>query len=100
MAKWVLVIDDLHLIDSLENRDILCEMIRTHKQRHFILIGRGSVHGWLRPFQFAGIMESFDMSNLMLDKTCVKAFAKAYGVSITHTKIVKHLNKKSGGRYL
>lgn len=83
----VLIIDDLHVIENRQDKDLLCEMIRTRKQMHFILLSRGSIPGWLMSFQLAGIMESFEMSDLILDKTCIKTIAKSYEISITNAEI-------------
>lgn len=82
-----LIVEDLQLLEDGAPRQALCELIRTQKNRHFVLLSRGTVPGWLMPFQFAGVMESFPIEDFMLDKTGAKTLAAAYGVSLSAAEI-------------
>lgn len=92
----VLVVDDLHLLEDGAPKEALCELLRTQKQRRFVLLTRGAVPGWLMPFQFAGVMESFQMDDLLLDKASAKALATAYGVTLTDAELGAMLGDTRG----
>lgn len=92
----VLAVDDLHLMEDSGDKETLCELIRTERERHFVLLTRGAIPGWLMPFQFAGVMESFGLEDLLLDKAAAKALAEAYGVSLTGTELSAMLSDTKG----
>jgi LuxR family maltose regulon positive regulatory protein len=92
----VLLVDDLHLLEGSEAPQALCKLIRTRQETHFVLLSRGAVPGWLMPFQFAGIMESFTIEDLLLDKTSIETLAAAYGVSLTSAETAAILKDTRG----
>lgn len=92
----VLLIDDLHLLTDSDIKHALCERIRLEKDKHFVFLTRGAIPGWLMPFQFAGIMESFGIEDLFLDKAAATALAEAYGVSLSYAELGAVLNDTNG----
>ncbi|MEG1683991.1 MAG: hypothetical protein RR295_09165, partial [Oscillospiraceae bacterium] len=91
-----LVVDNLHLLENSIHKETLCEWIRTQKGQHFILLTRGAIPGWLMPFQLAGVMESFGLEDLLLDKAAAKALSDAWGVSLTDTELGAMLSDTLG----
>ena len=78
----VLAVDDLHLMEDSGDKETLCELIRTERERHFVLLTWGAIPGWLMPFQFAGVMESFGLEDLLLDKAAAKVPHDTHGASL------------------
>lgn len=77
-----ILVDDLqYLIDS--EREVLCDLIRTRKDLHFVLIGRGHIPGWLMPFQFAGLLLTVDTQMLNFDRASSQRMLESRGIVVT-----------------
>lgn len=84
----VLLVDDFQCLKDIEQQLALCELIRSTSNLRFVLLSRGRTPGWLMPFQFAGIMETFEMGTLMFDRAAVQELLTAYGITeVTDTEV-------------
>lgn len=77
----VLLVDDFQFLKDNEQQQALCELIRSSQNLRFVLLSRGKTPGWMMPFQFAGIMESFEMETLLFNRAAVQELLTAYGIT-------------------
>lgn len=77
----VFLLDDLQYLKDADDQKALCELIRTEPKRHFVLLSRGGIPGWLMPFQFAGYMEIFEMESLLFDRKAFKELLTAHSIT-------------------
>lgn len=85
-AWEVLLVDDFQQLRE-DEAQVLCDLIRTHPDRRFVLLSRGVVPGWLEPFRFTGLMLVLEANDLLFDReTTAKALA-AFGVHPTGTEL-------------
>lgn len=77
------LVDDLQYLLERERREALCSMIRTRPDLHFVLLSRGSIPGWLMPFQFAGIMLILETPALNFDRAASQRMLEAHGIFVS-----------------
>ena len=75
------VLDDLQLVTESALQQAVCAFLRENADVRFLLLSRAPLPGWLMPFQFAGVMESFDIGDFLLDRAGSLALLEAGGVS-------------------
>ena len=86
-GTWdVLVLDQLQNLPE-EQRDSLCQLLRTVAERRFVLLSRGCLPGWLSPFQFSGLLRVFTAADLALDRTGTAELLAQYGVTLSDTEL-------------
>ena len=74
----VVMIDDLqYLLDSHQQK-LLCDLIRSRTDLHFVLLGRGRVPGWLMPFQLVGAMIVIESPGLSFDRGTTHRMLESY----------------------
>ena len=86
-GTWeVLVLDQLQNLPE-EQQDSLCQLLRTAAARRFVLLSRGSLPGWLTPFQFSGLLRVFTAADLALDRAGTAELLAQYGVTLSDTDL-------------
>lgn len=88
----ILVIDDLQMIQNAEDYQTLCNIIRNHAQKRFILLTRGMIPGALIPFRISGLLTEIEEGELFFDKETVLNFLKEYGVQLSDLQINSVMN--------
>ena len=91
-----LIVDDLHNLVRERDQETLCDLIREHTRRRFVLLSRGMVPGWLLPFQFAGLMTVFDCWDLALGQEETRAMLSQYRVEVSDLDL-REIQKVSRG---
>ncbi len=81
------LVDDLQELKETDRREALCELIRTRKDLHFVLLGRGHIPGWLMPFQFAGILISIGTLALNFDRDTAQRMLESRGIAVTPSEM-------------
>ena len=92
----VLLIDDLQLMQEEHDQQVLCELIRSHADRRFVLLSRGAPPGYLMAFQYTGLMTVLHAEDLRFDRNDVRTYARDCGVAVTDGE-VSGILKESGG---
>lgn len=64
----VVLMDDLQLVQDSTDQQAICAWIKTNPDKHFILLSRGAVPGWLMLFQFTGMLLTIDSKALLFDR--------------------------------
>ena len=83
----VLVIDDLQTVQSAEDYQILCNLIRNFPQKRFVLMTRGMIPGALIPFRISGLLTEIEEEELFFDKETALKFFEKYGLKLSETEI-------------
>ena len=95
-ADWdVLLLDDLQLLQE-NDRQALCELIRTEPGRRFVLLTRGAQPGWLAAFQYAGVMNVLDADELLFDREDIRRLFDSCGVPVTDADVNGILKESIG----
>ena len=92
----VLLLDDLQLLQEETDQQALCELIRSHADRRFVLLSRGAPPGYLMAFQYTGLMTVLHAEDLRFDRNDVRTYARDRGVALTDGE-VSGILKESGG---
>ena len=71
-------------------------LIRDNPNRHFVLLTRGVVPGWLIPFQVAGVMAVFGSKELSLDRESTGNLLRKYNVTCTDRELTKIQEQTKG----
>ncbi|MGL4790226.1 MAG: LuxR C-terminal-related transcriptional regulator [Anaerotignaceae bacterium] len=83
----VLIIDDLQMVKSTDHKQAISDLVRTKKDKKFLLITRGAIAGWLIPLQSWGITESFSANDFSFQKQDLQAMADTQGVVLSNDDI-------------
>ena len=82
--RWdVLLLDQLQYLKDISDQQTLCELIRSHPNRRFVMMTRGVAPGWLVPFQVAGLMTTFTFRDLMLDRDTTARLMESFGLTVS-----------------
>lgn len=82
----VLLVDDLQLMPIAEQQ-LLCALIESQRDLHFVLLGRGPVPGWLMPYRLAGEMQVFGTQNLLMERVTARKMLESRGVMVTGSEM-------------
>ncbi len=77
----VVLIDHLDCM-SPDSRKLLELFIKDHRQPFFVFLSRGTLPGWLMPFEFTGVLTVFTMEDLLLEPFLVKKMLADGGISV------------------
>ena len=92
----VVMIDDLqYLLDSYQQK-LLCDLIRSRTDLHFVLLGRGRVPGWLMPFQLVGAMIVIESPGLSFDRGTTQRMLESYDIKLSNKQIDKIFRDTKG----
>ena len=95
--NWeVLLIENFQRLQEDEERQALCEWIRNHAEKRFVLLSRGAPPGFLMAFQYAGLMQVLDTYALLFDREETRSFFRERGVKITDSELTKIMKVTSG----
>ena len=79
--RWeVLLLEHFQQLQDEADQQALCELIRNHSDRRFVLLSRGSAPGWLLPFQIAGLMTTLNTKDFQLDRDTTAALMASFGI--------------------
>ncbi|MCI2047286.1 MAG: LuxR C-terminal-related transcriptional regulator [Faecalibacterium sp.] len=81
------LIDDFQLLQDEEEQQTVCAWIRANPDKHFVFLSRGTVPGWLMPFQFTGLLCTIDTAAMMFDRAATAQFLAQNGVTVTDTEL-------------
>lgn len=81
--KEVVVLDDLQLLREKEEQLALCDLLRSNQDKKILLLSRGKTPGYLMPFQFSGLLESFDITDFLLGRDDTEKLLLSYGVEVS-----------------
>ena len=90
------VVDDLHLLKDAGAQGQLCDWIRENPDKHFLLLSRGVVPGWLMPFRFEGLLTVIDAQRLFLDRESVRRVLCAGGAAVSEAELSAILRDTKG----
>lgn len=77
------ILDDLQTLTDPAGQQAVCRWIQAYPRKKFLLLSRGPLPGWLMPFQFAGVMETFEVKDLLLDAPTAKKMLEAAGPPVS-----------------
>ena len=83
----ILLAEDLHTLQSEEDYQKLCALIRSNPQKRFVFTSRGAISGELIPFKIAGLLIEIDENDLFFDKQLAEDFFSAYGVHLSENEL-------------
>ncbi len=81
------LIDELQLVRDSTEQQTICEWIKINSNKHFVLLSRGPVPGWLMPFQFTGILLTIDSKALLFDRATTGRLLEQNGITISATDL-------------
>ncbi|MEG1968316.1 MAG: helix-turn-helix transcriptional regulator, partial [Clostridia bacterium] len=81
------LIDDLQQVQSSDRQQTICDWIRTNPDKHFVLLSRGILPGWLMPFQFAGLLALIDTQALTFDRAAIGLLLEQNGIAVTGAEL-------------
>ncbi|MEG0756340.1 MAG: helix-turn-helix transcriptional regulator, partial [Oscillospiraceae bacterium] len=81
------LIDDLQQVQSSAAQQTICDWIRTNPNKHFVLLSRGILPGWLMPFQFAGLLSLIDTQALTFDRAAIGLLLEQNGIAVTSAEL-------------
>lgn len=76
------LLDNLQWMKDPEEQQALCDAIQAHPAVHFLLLGRGTLPGWLAPFRYEQRMEILEAQDLFFDRETTEQFFRAYGLTV------------------
>ncbi len=83
-GRWsTLVIDDVQEMEDQVRQDQFCALLRECPDRHFLLLSRGVLPGWLLPFQTAGVLAVFSAQDFQLDTEATGRLLLAHHVALS-----------------
>ncbi len=86
--KWeILLVDELQLLQNIEERQMLCELIRSNPHRRFMLLTRGKLSGWLIPFRLSGILITVETEEMFLGRDETARFFAENGLTLSETEL-------------
>ncbi|MDD4849562.1 MAG: LuxR C-terminal-related transcriptional regulator [Gemmiger sp.] len=74
------LIDELQLVQESADQQTICEWIKANPCKHFVLLSRGIVPGWLMPFQFTGLLRTIDSKALLFDRAATAKLLEQNGI--------------------
>jgi LuxR family maltose regulon positive regulatory protein len=77
------LVDDMHLLTQPARQQALSSLIGERRDLHFILLSRGTVPGWLMPFQISGMLSVIETDTLLFDRETSRKMLESRGISIT-----------------
>ena len=87
-GRWdVLLIDDLQWLADAGDQEALCETIRNEQDKQFVLLTRGTMPGWLIPFQAAGVLTVLGAWDLALDRESVGRLLSNSDIEVSDTEL-------------
>lgn len=87
-GRWdVLLIDDLQWLTDAGDQEALCETIRNEQDKQFVLLTRGTMPGWLIPFQAAGVLTVLGAWDLALDRESVGRLLSNNDIEVSDTEL-------------
>jgi LuxR family maltose regulon positive regulatory protein len=92
----VFVLDNMQALTDKARQDELCRRIRENAPLRFLLLSRGAVPGWLMPFRFAGLMETFALPSFLLDRDAVRRLLEANGAEAVPDGADRHSDETRG----
>jgi len=81
------IVDDLQYLLEPERQKLLCDLIRSRMDLHFVLLGRGHIPGWLMPFQFAGILLVIEANMLNFDRVTSQRMLESRGIMVNSNEM-------------
>lgn len=95
--NWdVLLIENFQRLQEEAEQKALCEWIRNHPEKRFVLLSRGAPPGYLMAFQYAGLMQVLDTYALLFDREETRSFFQERGVRITDSELTEIMGFTSG----
>ena len=96
-GNWeVMLLDDFQYFPEQTERQTLCEIIRENPERRFVLCSRGVPPGWLRAFEYAGLMCTLDAQSLLFDREDTKKLLRACDLPVNEAELTEMLKETSG----
>ena len=87
-ADWdILVIDDLQMMQEEADWQLLCELVRSHADRRYVLLSRGTPPGSLMAFRYTGLMTVLQAEDLLFDCDDIRKALIAYDVTVTDSEL-------------
>ena len=95
--NWdVLLIENFQRLQEDAEQKALCEWIRNHPEKRFVLLSRGAPPGYLMAFRYAGLMQVLDTYALLFDREETRSFFQERGVRITDSELTEIMGFTSG----
>ena len=88
----ILLLEDLHLLQNMEEHQSLCILIRNNPQKRFVITSRGAISGELIPFRIAGLLIEVDEEDMFFDKQLTAEYFSLCGVQLSETELNSVMN--------
>lgn len=86
--SWdILFLEDLHLLQSNEEYQNLCTIIRSNPTKRFVYTSRGAISGELIPFRISGLLIEISEDDMFFDKQLTAEYFNARKIKISETEL-------------
>lgn len=86
-ACEAVMVEELQMLNNPDGQKALCARIRENSDKHFLLLSRGGIPGWLMPFQFAGMLSVIDSQALFLDRESIRRVLEGGGAAVSEAEL-------------
>lgn len=95
-GRDVILIDQLQLLQNQEEQQALSALIDANPQKRFVFLTRGTVPGWLIPFQFSGMMITVHTDLLFLGRDETAKLLKNFQLHLSESEFSAFLRDSQG----
>ncbi len=82
-----LLIDNLQDLQDTAKQQSLLNLIRENPQKRFVFLSRGTVPGWLMPFQVSGILTVIGYNEMLFDRGETFKVLEKSGISVSEDEL-------------
>ncbi|MEG1560329.1 MAG: LuxR C-terminal-related transcriptional regulator [Clostridia bacterium] len=86
-ACGTVLIDDLQQVQHAKQQQAICDLINKNPDKHFVLLGRGIMPGWLMPFQCAGVLRIIDVQSLTFTRSATGKLLEQSGIKVSNAEL-------------
>lgn len=95
-AYDTILIDNFQALWDETRQQRLCDWMREHPEKHFVLLSRGVPPGWLMPFQFTGLLGVIGIQELVLNRDAVRQLIEENHLTVSDKELTAILRDTEG----
>lgn len=95
-AYDTILIDDFQYLRDETRQQKLCMWMRDNPKKHFVLLSRGVLPGWLMPFQFTGLLGVIGIQDLVFDRESTRNFLEMNHCTVSDAELTAILRDTEG----
>ena len=96
-GRWdFLLIDNLQDLRDEDKQQTLLSVIRESPGKRFVFLSRGTVPGWLIPFQVSGLLSAITYKEMFLDRNETAVLFEKSGIHLSEVELTRILNDTRG----